>query len=338
MSWVVNMSFPDGTCPFKLERKVALWRSTVERQWRQRIVRVERVDEEECVCISVDAPDQLYVTSDYLVTHNSTTLISTAAKLGTVYVINADGKRSSLKGAKRRTRDFEHNLVTSWSEMEEALLVAKVGVRKGKYKTIIIDTLSSFGMNLEQECLAATDSGKGPDGRRAYPDYERRLRYVVESCFQIPAHFIAISHFLTVSSDGGTSEGAAGAPKSGDGIVPLLAGKARATIPLLFDDVLFFDYRKGERILVVNPQGAWGPGSRSLEGSDTLPADVGRLVKEMKKQAEVDVGEPIAKEEEEPEAEAQEHKRPERPARDPSHDNRKTKPDNTNGSRRDARR
>jgi hypothetical protein len=166
------------------------------------------------------------------------------------------------------------------------LRTAKEGVEAGKYKTIILDTLSSFATKLEEECLNASDTtGKGPDGRRAYPDYERRLRHLMESFFHIPAHFIAISHFLQIGgevADNGTA-------KSGEGIVPLLAGKARATLPMMFNDVIFMDMVRGERLFVVNAQGSWGPGSRSLSTSEKLPADISVLLKAIDTQAKLDV-------------------------------------------------
>lgn len=197
----------------------------------------------------------------------STTVVSTSP--GPAYVINCDGSKTALQGAARRRNDFEWDLVRSWDEMQVAVKNAKAGVQAGKYKTVILDTLSSFAAGLEEQCLASSNTGGGPDGRRAYPDYERRLRHVVGSLFQLPAHIIAISHYLQL---GGEVEGSTA--KYGDGIVPLLAGKARATIPMLFHDVLFMTLHRGERIFVCNPQGSWGPGSRSLETSESIPASI----------------------------------------------------------------
>lgn len=57
--------------PFQLERKAQQWRKG-DRARLRRIVAVERVGQSACVCIKVDATDQLYVTRDFVVTHNTT--------------------------------------------------------------------------------------------------------------------------------------------------------------------------------------------------------------------------------------------------------------------------
>lgn len=218
----------------------------------------------------------------------TTSIVSTAP--GPVYVINCDKSKSALQGAARRTKNFEWDLVRSDRDMSEALKNAREGVKSGKFKSVVLDTLSSFAATLEEECLDATDTGKGPDGRRAYPMYERRLRHVCEHLFHLEAHVFAVSHYLDLRGEVDPDKQM---PKSGDGIAPLLAGKARATVPMLFDDVIFMDYIKGERIFVTNPQGAWGPGCRSLEGSEKLPADVSVLIKAFEAQDASDKKQPL---------------------------------------------
>jgi hypothetical protein len=196
---------------------------------------------------------------------------------GPVYVINCDDK-GALQGVARRTKNFEWDLVRGWNQMQVARKAAKEGVAAGKYKTVVLDTLSAFAAVLEEECLEASNtSGKGPDGRRAYPEYERRLRHVIEQFLSLPCNFIAISHYLEVGGEIGEN----GTPKTGDGIVPLLAGKARATIPMMFHDIIFMDILKGRRVFVTGPQGAWGPGCRSLDTSLVIDADIGTLMKEI---------------------------------------------------------
>lgn len=43
-----------------------------ERDWRLRIVNIEPIGEKECQCISIEDPAGLYVTNNYVVTHNTT--------------------------------------------------------------------------------------------------------------------------------------------------------------------------------------------------------------------------------------------------------------------------
>jgi RecA/RadA recombinase len=70
-AWLVGFSFADGTCPFWLKRKADLWRKDRKRAMRRRIVDVQQVGDAECVCIRVEAEDSLYLTRDFIPTHNS---------------------------------------------------------------------------------------------------------------------------------------------------------------------------------------------------------------------------------------------------------------------------
>jgi len=55
--------------PFTLPRKVELYSPTYE--WFRAIESIERIDDGDGVCFTVDAPDHLYMAGDYIVTHNS---------------------------------------------------------------------------------------------------------------------------------------------------------------------------------------------------------------------------------------------------------------------------
>jgi superfamily II DNA or RNA helicase len=52
-----------------------------------RIESIEHVGQEECQCISIDHPDKLYVTDDFIVTHNTVTSLISASDLNTRIVI-----------------------------------------------------------------------------------------------------------------------------------------------------------------------------------------------------------------------------------------------------------
>ena len=73
----IFLQHPDPASLFSLERKRL---RTVRAKARQRLAHrlrltaIEAVGEAECVCISIDSPDGLYVTDDYIVTHNTTIL------------------------------------------------------------------------------------------------------------------------------------------------------------------------------------------------------------------------------------------------------------------------
>jgi hypothetical protein len=71
-----------GPCPFRLKRKVERWKPSRRNDAFRFIDRIEQVAEEKSVCIEVDSPEGLYVTSDYIVTHNSSVLDSISMTLG----------------------------------------------------------------------------------------------------------------------------------------------------------------------------------------------------------------------------------------------------------------
>jgi replicative DNA helicase len=84
-AWVVNMSFADGTpfvsVPSKLERVKR------ERQARLTITSIEPSRIAETQCIAVSHPDRLYVTDDYIVTHNTVA----AAQIGAAVAKSGHG-------------------------------------------------------------------------------------------------------------------------------------------------------------------------------------------------------------------------------------------------------
>jgi len=73
MAWTVGIK--SDAAPFRLPRKIEAW-SPSERcsNWRRYIDAIERVEDEDSVCIQVDAGDGLYVTKDFILTHNTSVL------------------------------------------------------------------------------------------------------------------------------------------------------------------------------------------------------------------------------------------------------------------------
>lgn len=67
--------------PFRSQRKAALWKMPTRGPSRS-IVSIEPDGQEEVWCIRVNAPDHLYVTEQYIVTHNTTLARLTAKMMG----------------------------------------------------------------------------------------------------------------------------------------------------------------------------------------------------------------------------------------------------------------
>ena len=68
---VLDIRLPEGTDPFRLSRKKAAYDATGGGRPMRFVDAIEPAGEAECVCISVGAADSLYVTEDFLVTHNT---------------------------------------------------------------------------------------------------------------------------------------------------------------------------------------------------------------------------------------------------------------------------
>lgn len=67
----VSCNLLDKTICFSLDRKLQRIQPTQLKQFRRKIVSIEYVGEEEMQCIMVDHPTHLYITDDYIVTHNT---------------------------------------------------------------------------------------------------------------------------------------------------------------------------------------------------------------------------------------------------------------------------
>jgi predicted ribonuclease YlaK len=69
LSHVVSISLPENLNPFYLSRKASRFKSKYSKGIR--IQSIEPCGEAEVQCITVDSEDHLYVTDDYIITHNS---------------------------------------------------------------------------------------------------------------------------------------------------------------------------------------------------------------------------------------------------------------------------
>ncbi len=69
-AFVVDIRLPEGYQPFRMERKRLAHNGGGERPMRY-VDSIEPLGEVETMCIQVSAPDSLYVTDDFLLTHNT---------------------------------------------------------------------------------------------------------------------------------------------------------------------------------------------------------------------------------------------------------------------------
>jgi hypothetical protein len=75
----VNLVLPNFVQPFRLSRKLQYWRPRAKYFPMRKIVSIRPVGVKTAQCISVSAPDNLYVTDGYVVTHNTIQIVTTYA-------------------------------------------------------------------------------------------------------------------------------------------------------------------------------------------------------------------------------------------------------------------
>ena len=83
----LTVSMPPEFAPFRLGRKLARWKKPWKYGPMRAIRSIEPAGRAEVVCIAVDAQDQLYVTEDFIVTHNTRQVLAVAAGLGPARVL-----------------------------------------------------------------------------------------------------------------------------------------------------------------------------------------------------------------------------------------------------------
>jgi phosphate starvation-inducible PhoH-like protein len=70
-AFILDIRLPAGIEPFRLGRKREIYDGFGGGRPMRFVDAIEPAGEAECVCIQVAAPDSLYVTDDFLVTHNT---------------------------------------------------------------------------------------------------------------------------------------------------------------------------------------------------------------------------------------------------------------------------
>lgn len=67
--WAIMIRIAE--CPFALPRKANRWHEVTKSSPHRRLVSATDAGSRDCTCISVDSPDNTYVTKDFIVTHNT---------------------------------------------------------------------------------------------------------------------------------------------------------------------------------------------------------------------------------------------------------------------------
>lgn len=78
----MSVILPPDIAPFRLPRKASIYQPRLKYQPSRAMIAVEYVGRKEAQCIAVDAPDHLYVTDDYILTHNTRSALIAAQAFG----------------------------------------------------------------------------------------------------------------------------------------------------------------------------------------------------------------------------------------------------------------
>lgn len=214
----------------------------------------------------------------------STSIItSLATTFGQGYVFCC-GDTSGMAPATRRTKKFVFDKIRDENDMEAAIKEARRGVKESEYTWVFVDDYSLYASWLEgalRDDSAKKNKSGEADGRRYWPEYKQRILNVPRRLFDIRCHIVFATHYIEQSPEIQDNQtGARQRAKEGVGIVPMFGGSAREELPALFKDVIFMEKDKtGKRVFQVNPEGVWGPGCRSADGTHTIEADFGAFMK-----------------------------------------------------------
>jgi hypothetical protein len=161
------------------------------------------------------------------------------------------------------------------AEFESAIAKVRREIEAGKCQTAVWDTITMFAATLLNAELDATDKGNGADGRQAYQTYGRRMINCVSRFLSLKCHRVVMAHYHEQAKeiDGQLK-------KTGEGILPGIAGSIRNQIPGMFHDVAYLrkHLESEERELCLSIKGVTGPRFVGLPGVEKVPADLSALV------------------------------------------------------------
>ena len=81
MTYILHINLPKDIIPFKLSRKIEIYKPNTKYSPKRYISKITECGNEECQCIKVEDPSMLYLTKNYIVTHNTYCAVYTALEL-----------------------------------------------------------------------------------------------------------------------------------------------------------------------------------------------------------------------------------------------------------------
>ena len=157
-SWRVSIQPPEGISMFRLPRKADKYRRNPTYKLRKRITDISFIGNKEAVCIVLDSAEQLYLTSGYTVTHNST-------------LVDRITARAQQQGKLCLVIDAEARRVPGWMRTQgvdlDTLLWHRGGIMEDSLQDMIrLLEIVDFAVVDTVHALAAqadTQTGKGKE-------------------------------------------------------------------------------------------------------------------------------------------------------------------------------
>ena len=117
-------------CPFTISRKANEWRPTKVSRYISEAIQVK---DEECVCIKVSGDNELFITDNYIVTHNTTLALSAPKPL----LLDFDNGVKRINMSHLEGVDIVQ--ITKWQDVQQVLQE-----NLSAYETIVIDTVGKM--------------------------------------------------------------------------------------------------------------------------------------------------------------------------------------------------
>jgi len=195
-SWRLLAYFPSGIVPVSSDKHLAKWK-TEQRKYHRSIEAIEEAGEKECVCIKVDAKDELYVTDDYILTHNTT--FATQAPKPLVVNLN--------KGLTDDNIPRIGDEVKTWADLLKLLNDVMKDPDFAEIETVVLDTMNDaerlcihhlltvVGGKNHQPVSTLNDVGNGYGaGTNMLYDGMRQLYAIFEQMWEMGKRIIFIAH------------------------------------------------------------------------------------------------------------------------------------------------
>ena len=114
LSHRISIKLPDHIRPFRLTRKLERVNPPTKYGVTRAMVKVEYVGRKEAQCIALDSSNQLYVTDDYIVTHNTT--------IGTAVAACIEAKRTLVLCPPHLVKKWKREAEIIWPECQVKIL------------------------------------------------------------------------------------------------------------------------------------------------------------------------------------------------------------------------